>query len=263
MPLCQDGLQDGINVFAILQDNYTKFVPDLFDYIGVLREMYSYGVKKLKLFFFPLTNKKLIVDMKNEVSRYFNVATDNLVRLGVGHEGIVFTDKENAYKVFFNRLTNIEVIDKVSLMPKECELILPIKVIRGEYFDVICHQYLDSNLHDVSVRDLKEFLTRCEERQILFWDFKKENFIEFKGKGRLIDYGVSFESYDETVFKQSCLKAFLMVNHPFMKPWLYKHIAKQIDKGIYEKEYFGSNINYYLEQDNFVELLFESKHYVQ
>ena len=235
----------------------------LFDFLRVLRELYSYGVKKLKLIIFPITNKQLIDNMKNEVSLKFDVSIDNLVRLGVGHEGVVFTDKVKAYKVFFKHLTNFEIMEKVLLMSKDCELILPITLIKGEHFDVIIRQYLDSNSHDVSSKELKEFLICCKEHQILFWDFKKENFIEFNGKGRLIDYGVSFEPYDETIFKQSCLKAFLMVSHPSIKPWVYKHIAKQIDKGVYAKELFGSNINYYLNQDNFVELLFERNHYVQ
>jgi hypothetical protein len=263
MHLCQDGLQDGTNAFATRRKSRNRPMPMLLNQISVLYEMYSYGVKKLKSFIFPMTNIQLIDDMKNEVSHIYDVAIDNLIRLGIGHEGVVFTDKVKAYKVFFNRLTNIEIFDKVLLMSKECELILPIMVIRGEHFDIISRQYLDSNSHVISAKELKEFLINCKEHQILFWDFKKENFIEFNGKGRLVDYGVSFEQYDETIFKQSCLKAFLMVNYPFIKPWLYKHIAKQIDKGIYAKEYFGLNINYYLEQDNFVELLFESKHYVQ
>lgn len=228
----------------------------------VLREFYLYCVKRIKLACFRVTHGQLINAMKKETSCFFNIPFDSLNMLGVGHEGIVFTDNSKAYKVLFCRLTNIDILRKVADLSEMCSVLLPIEINSTENYDIISRPFLDSNSHKVSMMELRDFMTECKTHGLLYWDFKKENFLEIDGKSRLIDYGISFEQYEETVFKQSCLKAFLLASCPNIKPWLFKFVSKQIDNGVYSESYFGQQIINVLKQENFIDLLFVEKSHV-
>lgn len=253
MHQCPDGLLDGISVSAMDPKTNNTEGPVWQE----LSELFFYYCKRAKNACFGISNMKRIKAMREEMAFRLDVPPRELRRLGQGHEGVVFVQNMMVYKLFYDSLTNLDILNVVAGLSDKSDLILPITISKMGQYDVVSHPYLQAGHCTPSMKEIKEFLLVCKERNILFWDFKRDNFISLNGISKLVDYGVSFEPYDDLIFKQSCIKAYIFVKYPRIKPWRYKHICKQIDKGFYPNQLLSIPIDELLSHDNIVEFLFK------
>lgn len=251
MPHCQDGLPDGINVTAMNQRKRYDVLP-----LREILEMVTYYRKKIKSWCFAFLNRGRVSEMRKVLAVNFGFPDRELWRLSQGHEGVVFIHDGTVYKSFYEHLVNRHILDILGKMSTKCNLLLPIRISKTGNFDVIIHPYVKGEHGIPTVQEIMIFLAECKKHNILYWDFKKENFIITNGICKLVDYGISFEPYDDLVFKQSCMKAYIFAKYTQMKPWTYKYLCKQIDKGKYPKQLLGSCIQEMMMHENFIELLF-------
>ncbi len=222
-------------------------------------EIAAYYRKKTMNWCFAFFNRGRVSEMRKVLAVNFGFPVRELRRLSQGHEGIVFIHDGTVYKTFYEHLVNRHILDIAEKMSKDCQLLLPIKISKAGVFDVISHSYLQGEHGIPSLQEIVAFLTECKKHNILFWDFKKENFIIANGICKLVDYGISFEPYNDLVFKQTCMKAYIFAKYKLMKPWTYKYLCKQIDKGEYPERLLGSCIREMMMRDNFMELLFNKE----
>lgn len=141
-------------------------------------------------------------------------------KLGSGAEGIVFTDDNSIYKCYFNILDNeweflkskSESFNKSDFLEKiECFETLDFRFIRYPY-----HHFLP--LQKITVSQLTAFLKFCKQYDFVFTNIKPSNFIQTSsGEIKLIDYGKSFEPFNQEKFINTIKRAFLLYKYPTMK----------------------------------------------
>jgi hypothetical protein len=194
------------------------------------------------------------------IAECYGLNLNDLKTIGHGTEGYICTEGEWVYKMLYKPLCDEYPLQKVIKLSSISDLIYPIQINKIDSTHVIRYKYEDSKIYAGGYKnEIVNFLKGCRESSLLFWDFKKANFRVTRHGLKLIDYGVSFEEFNELIFRQSCLKAYLMFNFHWLNSWDFKTIAKQIDHNIFKKKYFGKNIYRDYEKENFLDILFETK----
>lgn len=189
--------------------------------------------ESLKLFFKELTTaiwsySKSITEVseddkkyKNHLEQVFNLKK-KLRKLGSGAEGIVFTDDNSVFKCFFNILDNEWEFLKSKA---ECFETDDFRLIRYPY-----HHFRP--LQNIKVSQLTAFLKFCKQNEFVFTNIKPSNFIQSNsGQIKLIDYGKSFEPFNQEKFVNTIKRAFLLYNNPLMKSEDFQKLTARINVG--------------------------------
>ncbi|NMC99710.1 MAG: methyltransferase domain-containing protein, partial [Bacteroidales bacterium] len=199
----------------------------------------------LKSFFRELTTaiwsySKSITDVSEDDEKYrkhleqfFNLKK-KLRKLGSGAEGIVFTDDNSVFKCYFNILDNeweflkskSESFSKSAFLEKiECFETDDFRFIRYPY-----HHFLP--LQNITVSQLTTFLKFCKQNDFVFTNIKPSNFIQTSsGDIKLIDYGKSFEPFNQEKFINTIKRAFLLYKNPTMKSENFQKLTARINVG--------------------------------
>ena len=199
--------------------------------------------KALKSFFKELTSAiwsyiKSIIEVseddeeyRNHLEQFFNLRK-KLRKLGNGAEGIVFTDDIFVYKCYFNIFDNewnflkskVECFSGSDFLEKiECFETTDFRFIRYPYHH--CQP-----IEKITVAEITVFLKFCKQNEFVFTNIKPSNFISINlGEVKLIDYGKSFEPFNEEKFINSIKRAYLLWKNPKMKDEEFQKLTAQIN----------------------------------
>ena len=170
---------------------------------------------------------------RSHLEHFFNLKK-KLRKLGSGAEGIVFTDDISVYKCYFNILDNeweflklkSESFSKSDFLEKiECFETDDSRFIRYPY-----HHFRP--LLNITVSQLSAFLKFCKQNGFVFTNIKPSNFIQTSsGEIKLIDYGKSFEPFNQEKFINTIKRAFLLYKNPAMKSGDFQKLTARINAG--------------------------------
>jgi len=170
---------------------------------------------------------------RSHIEQFFNLKK-KLRKLGSGAEGIVFTDDISVYKCYFNILDNewkylkskSESFSKSDFLERiECFEMVDFRFVRYPY-----HHFRP--LQNITVSQLTEFLKFCKQNDFVFTNIKPSNFIQTSsGAIKLIDYGKSFEPFNQEKFINTIKRAFLLHKKPTMKSEDFQNLTARINVG--------------------------------
>jgi len=162
--------------------------------------------------------------------------------LGTGKEGIVFWDNKVVFKYFFNKPENIDFLRTISSQFKDCHHLYPIDIINFEKTCVIRYPYENSKKYSGRYADqIADLIRFAKNNGFVIRNFTNDNFVMIDGVIKFIDYGHSFEPYDETLHKQSIQRAYQVIRYPFLDETEFKELVamsyakrtKEIDSGVH------------------------------
>lgn len=165
--------------------------------------------------------------------QFFNLKK-KLRKLGSGAEGIVFTDDNYVFKCFFNILDNEwEFLKSKSECFSKSDFLEKIECFETDDFRFIRYPYHHFRpLQKISVSQITEFLKFCKQNYFVYTNIKPSNFIQTSsGDIKLIDYGKSFEPFNQEKFINTIKRAFLLYKNPTMKNDDFQKLTAQINVG--------------------------------
>lgn len=141
---------------------------------------------------------------------------NELLYIGHGHEGAVFTDGIQAFKYFFAGKTNfresrLDFIQKRLLNNHRlCHICQLLEIIEdcGELIFVMKYEE-GLKYRGGYLKDILTLLEECRQERIVFTNFHPKNLIVTKDSLKLVDIGDSFVPYDEQEFVHMCRRAYL------------------------------------------------------
>ena len=170
---------------------------------------------------------------RSHLEQFFNLKK-KLRKLGSGAEGIVFTDDNSVFKCYFNILDNeweflklkSECFSKSEFLEKiECFETYDIRFIRYPY-----HHFRP--FKNITASQLIAFLKFCKQNEFVFTNIKPSNFIQTSsGAIKLIDYGKSFEPFNQEKYINTIKRAFLLCSNPTMKSEDFQKLTARINVG--------------------------------
>lgn len=170
---------------------------------------------------------------RSHLEQYFELKK-KLRKLGSGAEGIVFTDDTFVYKCYFNILDNewdflkskAECFSSSDYLENiECFETVDFRFIRYPY-------HIFRPLEKITAKELSNFLKFCKQNEFVFTNIKPGNFIQTAlGKVKLIDYGKSFEPFNQHKFINTIKRAFLLLKNPKMKNEDFQKLTSLINVG--------------------------------
>ena len=170
---------------------------------------------------------------RSHLEQYFELKKE-LRKLGSGAEGIVFTDDTLVYKCFFNILDNEwGFLKSKAGCFSSSDFLENIECFEKSGFRFIRYPYQHFRpLEKITVFQLTAFLKFCKQNEFVFTNIKPGNFIQTNsGAVKLIDYGKSFEPFNQEKFINSIKRAFLLLKNPKMKNEDFQKLTAQINAG--------------------------------
>jgi glycosyltransferase involved in cell wall biosynthesis/ubiquinone/menaquinone biosynthesis C-methylase UbiE len=142
--------------------------------------------------------------------------------IGHGHEGAVFTDGQNAYKIFYAGRANFQEgrfdVIRERLLNYPCLFhVCHLKEIvedEGELIFVLSYEK-GTDYSGGHLQDILAILAECREAGIAFTNFHPRNFVVNDGTLKLVDIGDSIVPYNDNEFLQMCRRAYLMYRWHF------------------------------------------------
>lgn len=143
--------------------------------------------------------------------------TGELRRLGIGGEGVVFTDGKETYKYFHGRSkpgggASIAFLESQIGKWRDCATLYPISQVRhGGDETALAYPFERGEPYTGGHLDgILQFLRECRAAGIVCNNVHPDNFIVVDGDIKLVDYGVDIVSFTEDRFLRMCRRAFLM-----------------------------------------------------
>lgn len=170
---------------------------------------------------------------RSHIEQVFNLKM-KLRKLGSGAEGIVFTDDISVYKCYFNILDNEwEFLKSKAECFSKSDFLEKIEWFETDAFRFIRYPYQHFRpLQNISVSQLTAFLKFCKQYDFVFTNIKPSNFIQTSsGAIKLIDYGKSFEPFNQEKFINTIKRAFLLYKNPTMKSEDFQKLTARINVG--------------------------------
>lgn len=133
--------------------------------------------------------------IKIVICQYFKCGPLRL--LGMGAEGIVYTDNSFVYKYFWKPPGNLNLLKKFSPYFRSQNFLYPFDIFNINNNIVLRYQY-ETKLDDftVDIKTLIAMIHFCEKQGVIFNNIKKSNFIRtVSGQLKFIDYGSDLISF--------------------------------------------------------------------
>ncbi|WP_179348748.1 glycosyltransferase [Winogradskyella pacifica] len=170
---------------------------------------------------------------KQKIKEAFKLDKD-LVLLGEGSEGVVFTDYIFVYKSFYSiKDYEWELLKNNKNVFSQCTLLESIEFVEdaeGNYIKYPYHPF--KSVDYIEENQIIYFLRFCKNNGLIFSNIKPVNFIVINDKDlKLIDYGRSFEPYTESKYINMIKRAFLMLNYPKMLDSEFRGLTTKINSG--------------------------------
>ena len=172
------------------------------------------------------------------IEDFFELKTD-IVFLGSGSEGIVFTDNTWVYKSYFNMpIKDWNFLKVKSASFSNCSFLEKIDFIENGNNKFIRYPFHSfQTLQSFNENEIIHLLKFFKANQFVFTNIAPKNFIQtLSGQTKLIDYGKSFEPFTEEKFTNAIKRAFLMYRFPTMIDEDFKTITSKINIGETPKE---------------------------
>lgn len=151
--------------------------------------------------------------------------------LGMGSSGVVFHDDKWVYKVYISDKYEIDIgilyfiKSQLSLFIDSKYLYEIHEVIENIDSSILIYPYEKSIIvESISEEEYIFFLAELWEKRLILRDIKNENFIRTETGLKLIDY--EFEGYNDNLFLNMCVRAYLNVKNNDINPSLKKKIAR-------------------------------------
>lgn len=147
--------------------------------------------------------------------------------LGMGEEGIVFSDEVYVYKITYIKLESD--ILKCCESFYQCNALFPIKVKQLDDNTIIYYPY-DENWQSyeggfpIQIAELIIFL---KSKGLVLTNIKKQNFIILNKQIKLIDYGRNIEVYTPDKYQRSIERAYQMLKYHNLSVSEYKQMISQ------------------------------------
>ena len=144
--------------------------------------------------------------------------------LGMGEEGIVFSDGLYVYKITYIKLES-EILQHFKRF-YQCNALFPIKVKQLDGNTIIYYLY-DENWQSYEsgfAIQIAELIIFLKSKGLVLTNFKKQNFIVLNKQIKLIDYGRNIEIYTPYKYQQSIERAYQMLKYPNLSILEYKHM---------------------------------------
>ncbi len=170
---------------------------------------------------------------RSHLEQFFNLKK-KLRKLGSGAEGIVFTDDNSVYKCYFNILDNEwEFLKSKSESFSNSDFLEKIECFETDDFRFIRYPYHHFQpLQNIKISQLTAFLKFCKQNDFVFTNIKPSNFIQTSsGDIKLIDYGKSFEPFNQEKFLNTIKRAFLLYKNPTTKSEDFLKLTARINVG--------------------------------
>lgn len=154
--------------------------------------------------------------------------------LGSGAEGIAFTDETWVYKCFYNILDNEwHFLQRISGCFEASDMLECVTYFEQDGFRFIRYPFHPfQQLNSIEIEKLINFLKFCKQQQFVFTNIKPGNFIQtLSGNLKLIDYGKSFEPFDQAKYLNSIKRAFLLWKNPTMDNEAFQSITALLNAG--------------------------------
>lgn len=167
--------------------------------------------------------------------------TSNLKYLGTGKEGIVFCNANQVYKYFFRRPENLDFMKTISKVFNQCKYLYPIEIIEVENTCFIKYPFEASQKYSGGYADqIAELIRFSKVNGFVIRNFTNNNFVIVNKTIKFIDYGHSFEPFDDALYKQSIQRAYQVIRYPFLDEIQFKELValsyskktSEIDSGI-------------------------------
>ena len=215
------------NLFHFIKNTkkYNTFEPVISSYMMLKDDIIKY--QNIKYIDYFKSNIHLLNSSKLEI-------------LGIGNEGIVFNcNNEYVYKCFYKQLSNKPLLEKIN--DGNIYGIPKFDLLNINNIDIIKYKFSKYEKYDSGLyKDFSILINNLREKNIIYTNFKKENFIIIDNKIRLIDLGNSFKEYsNEEEYIKNVKRCFQMLRYPFLNKsefreliqYAYSDKTKEIDSG--------------------------------
>lgn len=176
------------------------------------------------------------------ITKCFDVHSE-LVLLGSGCEGIVFTDKISVFKVFW-AISDQEwnFLKEVSGCFGNSAMLYAIDLIEIDGIRAVRYVY-EEEAKERRVIDASQFVSFCDfcrANCFVVSNVKPMNFIGLgDGKIKFIDYGRSVIPFSDAAFENMVKRLYLMWKNPSMEEFDFQYICRQINDGVLPLEIDG------------------------
>jgi glycosyltransferase involved in cell wall biosynthesis/SAM-dependent methyltransferase len=176
---------------------------------------------------------------ENKIQSIF--ALDSLQYLGSGKEGMVFCNSKNVYKYFFKKPENIEYLKYISSQFIKCRHFYKIDILDYEDTIIIKYPFEKSQKYSGGCADqIAELIRFAKNNGFVIRNFTNDNFVVVNGIIKFIDYGHSFDPFDENLYIQSIQRAYQVIRYPFLDEAEFKELVAlsysnrthEIDSGV-------------------------------
>lgn len=156
------------------------------------------------------------------------VLTQPLELLGLGDEGMVFTDKNRVYKLFYQALPqeSYELYERHGDMLAQSRHLSPVRIQKIRGFDVLDYPYVAFEPYQgrfaEQVVDLILFL---RQNNLVLSNIKKGNFIVGNGILKWVDFGKNIEQYSKEKYQKSIERAYQMLKFAFLDEMQFKEMV--------------------------------------
>ena len=237
-------------VIGLLKINNDEFYSSFFNKAGLenlIRIAMKYTERSMvESSFDYLSSISINYERSLEKDKYISIiekafSTKIIKVLGIGNEGIVMTDGQVTYKLFYSKI-DASVYEEQGSAFQECDELFSVTFKDLGENSVICYK-TNLNYEEYSggyafqVADLISFL---KTHGLVLTNIKRTNFLLFDKELKYIDYGKNIEVFDEEKYQRSIERAYQMLRYPELSMAEYKEMisksylgqSKEIDFGI-------------------------------
>lgn len=171
----------------------------------------------------------------------FEFKIDNLQYLGAGKEGIVFCNQHQVFKCFYTKPQNIDFLKKISVRFEDCKHFYAIEIFDCADSCIIRYPFEKSQRYSGGYADqIAELIRFAKHNGFVIRNFTNDNIVVVDGVVKFIDYGHSFDPFNDAMYKQSIQRAFQIIRYPFLDEIEFKELVAlsysnktgEIDSGV-------------------------------
>jgi glycosyltransferase involved in cell wall biosynthesis len=170
--------------------------------------------------------------------------------LGIGNEGVVFTDSLNVYKVFFDENVDLSFLKTIAPKFSECKHLHTLSFALLGSSQMIIYNFIPNFeiYHGGYTNQFIKLINFFKSIGTVPTNIKKSNFIVANKVLYYIDYGQSFEPLTEAGLKKFIKRTYQLIRYHFVSEGQFKEIIYRSYQGTdnyinYQLNHFESLIN--------------------
>lgn len=168
-----------------------------------------------------------LADYRQMIQNAF-VLTQPLELLGLGDEGIVFTDKNRVYKLFYQALPqeSYELYERYGDILAQSRHLSPVRIQKIGGFDVLDYPYVAFEPYQGGLaKQVVDLILFLRQNNLVLTNIKKGNFIVSNGVLKWVDFGKNIEQYSKEKYQKSIERAYQMLKFAFLDEMQFKELV--------------------------------------